>query len=237
MSDGLRDTLTDLLRSGSTSNPALNRLLDDYSTYHAVLVATGACFVLSLSALTLFAWKRYRRCPRARGGGWSFERTTHFCFALLGDAVALVLTMIVAANLGNALHPREGFAGVVDALGSPPAGTGTHELHQSFTMWLQSGTTSMPSLVASRIEDRLAWQQPKAIITGALLAVVAVLGVRVWRSLIARSRLRASSWTVRDRALLLIGSGTVAAFLLLMVMVIGNTQASVAPIVMTLQFG
>ncbi|MBI4932751.1 MAG: hypothetical protein HY828_02660 [Actinobacteria bacterium] len=237
MSDALQDTLYELLHSGSTSNPALTRLLDDYSTYHVVLVVVGGFFVIVLSVLTAFFWRKFRRSTSASERRWSFERTTYFCLGLLSGAVSLLLTLIVGANLGNARNPREGFIGVVDALGRAQPGTRTHELHQSFTTWLQSETASMPTLIDRRIDERLAWQQPKAIIACALLAVFAVLGVRLWRTMIGKSRVRASSWTMNDRVLLLAGVGTVVSCLLLMLMVIGNTQASIAPIVMTLQFG
>ena len=237
MSDELQDTLSELLQSGSTSNPALNRLLDDYATYHVVLVVIGAFFVLAVSALTVFSLQQFRRSADANDRRWSFERKTYFCFGVLSGAVSLLLTVIVVANLGNARNSREGFAGVVDALSPTPPGARTHELHQAFTSWLQSGAASMPALIGRRIDERLAWQQPKAIICSALLVVFAVLSVRLWRTLIRRSRARTSSWTVTDRALIVTGSSTALACLLLMLMVIGNAQASIAPILMTLQFG
>ncbi len=237
MSDELQDTLNELLHSGSTSNPALNRLLDDYSTYHVVLVATGGLFVIVLSVLTAFFWRRFRRSTSTNDRRSSFERTTYLCFGVLSCAVTLLLTVIVGANLGNARNPRQGLAGVATGLGPAVPGTRTNELHQAFTTWLQSGTKGLPTLIERRIDARLAWQQPRAIIACALLAVFAVLAVRLWRTLIGKSRERTSSWTVNDRALLLAGVGTVLSCLPLMLMVIGNTQASVAPIVMTLQFG
>ena len=95
----------------------------------------------------------------------------------------------------------------------------------------------MPTLIERRIDERLAWQHPKAIICCALLAVFAVLSVRLWRTLISKSRVRTASWTFNDRALLLAGAGTVLACVLLMLMVIANTQASIAPIAITMGFG
>ena len=57
----LQGTLEELLESGSTSNAALNRLLDDYTTYHATLVVVGGCFLLALVLFTGFCCCRASR--------------------------------------------------------------------------------------------------------------------------------------------------------------------------------
>lgn len=232
MSDDLRDILRELLRSGDGSNLAFDRMLDDYARYHAVLVAIGGLFAVMAGVAAVVLWRRSRALVTAPR---SFERTTYRWFALLGVMVALGLGLVVVANLGNALHPREGFAGVVDALG-PPTSAPAVELRQAFDEWIASGSTTMPAFVRNRIDARLAWQRPKAIISGVLLLVGVLLAMRVWRALIDASR-RSAARTARERALLVVGFGSVGACLVLAVMVIGNTQASLAPIVLTLQFG
>ena len=64
--DTLRATLDDLLRSGTTSNPALNRLLDDYTRFHLVLVAVGSLFMLGFVVLTVLSWRGFRRDEHKR---------------------------------------------------------------------------------------------------------------------------------------------------------------------------
>jgi hypothetical protein len=233
----LQDTLDELLQSGSTSNPALNRLLSDYSRAHTTVAVVGGCFLLALLLLGRFSWTRFRRAPQSNDRRWTFERKTYACFAVLGVAVGLLMAVVVAANLSNALDARQGLAGVVETLGVPPAGTGRDELHQAFETWLQSGDTAMPTLIESRIDDRRAWQQPKAIIVSALILLFAVAGGRTWRRLIRRSRVRADGWSTKDRARLVAAIGSVPVCVLLMIMVIGNTQGSVAPLTLTLLFG
>ncbi len=233
----LQGTLEDLLGSGSTSNPALDRLVDDYATYHATLVVVGGCFLLALLLFTGFCWKQYRR-SRAQGAGTpTFERKVYARLGLSSIAVSALLAVVVAANLSSALDARQGVSGVATSLGSPPATSGRAELQLEFSTWLQSGDPDTPSSIDDRIDDRLAWQQPKAIITGVLLLLIAAFSARVWRGLLRDSRASFRRWAARDRARLAAAIGSVPVCLLLMLMVIGNTQASVAPLTMTMLFG
>jgi len=66
---------------------------------------------------------------------------------------------------------------------------------------------------------------------------VLLLSARIWRTLIRRSRLRPKVWTPKDVTLLAAGLLCGPVCLLLMLMVIGNTQASFAPLSMTLFYG
>jgi hypothetical protein len=237
MHDTLPDALDELLRSGPTSNPALARLLADYTRYHLVLVVVGSAFLLGLVRLGLISWRRFRAAPRTGTGRWSFEKRTCFHFAMLSAAVGLALTVIVAANVSNVVDPRHGFSGAVGLLGAPAAGTPAARLHQAFLEWLQSGSPHLPALVESTIDDRLAWQRPKAIISGVLLVGFVVLGARTWRALIASSRVRTARRGLGEAVRLVLGVVTVVACFVLMLMVIGNTQGSIAPIALTLFYG
>lgn len=237
MNDGLRSTLDELLRSGSDSNPALNELLRDYAAYHVVFIGIGGLFLLAFAGLAMFSWRRFRRTPGSEGRRWSFERATYLCFAAMGVVVTLMMTVIVAANASSVADPRHGFSGGLGMIGTPPDGTPTAELHQAFSTWLQSGETEPPALIDARIDDRLAWQRPKAIICSVLLVVLVLLSAHIWRTLIRRSRARHARRTPKDVGLLGAGLLGGAACLVLMLMVIGNTQASFAPLSMTLFFG
>lgn len=78
---------------------------------------------------------------------------------------------------------------------------------------------------------------PKAIIASATLVLLAALSARAWHRLIRGSRVRADGWSAQDRARLTAAIGSVPVCVLLMLMVIGNTQGSVAPLTLTLLFG
>ena len=237
MNHGLRSTLSELLLSGSDSNPALNELLRAYTEYHVAFIAVGGLFLLAFAVLAIFSWRRFRRIPKSDNRRWSFERATYLLFAASSTVFALMMALIGAANASNAADPRDGFSGGLGMIGTPPAGTRSAELHQAFTTWLQSGQTEIPTLINSRIDDRLAWQRPKAIICSALLVVLVLLSAHIWRTLIRRSRTRHAGWNLKDATLFAAGLLGGPICLLLMVMVIGNTQASVAPLSMTLFFG
>ena len=238
MTESLPATLLRLLRPGSPYDPALEVLLRDYAVYHAVLAGVGGLFLLASVLTCVVFWRRLRRISTRNGTRrWSFERTTYLCFGLLSASVAVFLAFVVSANVSTVVNPRQGFTDSVALLKTPEPGTSTDELYKAVTGWLDSGSTAVPPVVQSRIDDRLAWQRPKAIITSGLLVALVLLSVRLWRALVRRSRMSGGRVTVRDVPLLLCGSTAVVACLLLMLMVMGNTQGSVAPLSLTLFFG
>lgn len=237
MDTTLQEQLRELLRSGVDSNPALNALLDDYTRYHVVLLVVGGLFLLALSLLVVLFWRRFRRAPRTATRTWTFEKRTYFAFGILAVLVAMFLALVVAANVSTVLSPRQGFAGSIGMLGTPSPGTPSDELYRSVDAWLQSGSAETPSVVQERIDERLAWQRPKAVIVSVLLIGFALLCALIWRALIRGSRTPEARWGPGRAALLLGGIASVLACLLLMLMVMGNTQGSIAPISLTLFFG
>lgn len=237
MDDSLRNVLNELLVSGTDSNPALNDLLRDYTKYHVAFIAVGGLFLLAFTVLSILSWRRFRRTPKSDNRRWSFERATYLLFGASSVVVAMMMALFVAANASNVADPRHGFSGGLGMIGTAGAGTRTAELHQAFTTWLQSGQSETPTLIKSRIDDRLAWQRPKAIICGALVVVFVLLSAHIWRTLIRRSRARQTGWSLKDVILLAAGLLGGPACLLLMLMVIANTQASFAPLSMTLFYG
>lgn len=236
-SDSLQTTLNNLLKSGTRSNPVLNILLSDYTKYHVVTLIIGGLFTLILVTLSVLLWIRYKRAPKTGTSKWTFEKKTYFSFGLLTTIVGLFMVLIVVANASTVLNPGPGFSGVVDMLGTSQAGTQKTELYQSFNTWLQSGSTPIPSLIQSKINERLSWQRPKAVICSVLLAVFVTASIGIWGTLIRQFKVREKKQKLREKALLLSGISTIAVCLLLMLMVLGNTSAALAPISLTLVFG
>lgn len=234
--EDLRSVLDDLFASGTTTNPALNDLVDSYARYHAAFVVVGGLFLLGFAVLAAFSWRRLRSTPKHGSHPRRFERATYFAFFMASAAMSLLMALLLVANLGNARSPSRGLAGSVSSIGTPPAGTRSAELHEAFTAWLRSGHAARPEVIDARIEDRLAWQRPKAIICTLLLILVVVVAAAIWRRLIHRSR-RDAVGTPSGGALLALGLLLGPITLVLMAMVIGNTQAALAPLSMTLLFG
>lgn len=234
--DNLQQTLTSLMQSGSNSNPAYATLLRDYTTYHAVLLIEGGLFALLLIVLSTYLWWRFTRIQGSGAHTWAFAKKAYFGFGLLSTAVALFMLLIVAANLSNVLNPQAGFAQSIPDLGTPQAGTHRAALHAAVNGWVQSGNAGMPALVQESVRARLAWQLPKAIVCTLLFVVFAVFSTRLWRRLI-QLRAHAGVWNLRDKALLAIGVFVVPATCLLMIMALANTQATFAPLTLTLLFG
>ena len=237
MNNSLKVTLNNLIESGSTSNPALNRLISDYVQYHTVLVIIGGLFSFAFMLLGVFCWKMLKSTARAKGPSPIFETKIYYYFTVLSGISGLFMTLIVAANVSNILTPRQGFAGTISAHGKPRIGSQTDQRYRAFNTWLQTQTTDMPSLIQKKIDRRLEWQRPKAVICTVLLMVFASLSAYIWRALIKRSRLRDITWKLKDATLFGAGLLSFTACLPLMVMVIGNTQSFIAPITLTLMYG
>lgn len=234
--DDLQSTLSRLIQSGSSSNPAYTALLHDYTVYHAVLVIEGGMVALLLTLLSVFFWRQLKRAQNAEKHIWTFECKAYLGFALLSTLVTLGMLVIVVANISNVIHPQAGFAQSIPDLGKPQVGTHKAALHQAVATWVQSGSTSMPSLLEDGVHHRLAWQRPKAIICSLLFMALAGFTMHLWRRLIF---LRASeaAWSLEEKALIIAGGLAVPITLLLMLMALANTQASFAPITLTLLFG
>ncbi len=234
-SDNLQNTLYSLMQSNSHSNHAYNTLLHDYIKYHAVLVIEGGIFALLLIVLSMYFWRRFKRTQKAETRNWTFEKKAYFCFGLVGTIVALLMLLIVAVNLGTVLNPQEVFAQVIQYLGIPQAGTQKAAHYQAINTWVQSGSAHMSPVLQNEMRDRLSWQRPKAIVCSILLVVFAIFTTRLWRKLI-NSRASESRWRLKEKVLIIMGVITVPVTLLLMIMALANTQASFAPITLTLLF-
>ena len=78
-------------------------------------------------------------------------------------------------------------------------------------------------------------QEP--LVCGVLLVVCIVLSTRIWSTLLKKSRVRESTWGLKERALLVSGAATITLSLLLMVTVVANLQGAFAPITLTLLCG
>jgi hypothetical protein len=150
--------------------------------------------------------------------------------------VGLFLALVVTANVSTVLNPRQGFTGSISMLKNPQPGTPTDDVYRSVSTWLQSGSAQTPPILQKSVDDRLAWQRPKAIVSTVLLVGFVVISALVWRALIRKSREPDARWTSAGIALLLLGAVSVFVCLLLMLMVMGNTQGSLAPISLTLFF-
>lgn len=206
--------------STSAANPALEVILADYQRFHAVLVVVATVFLLAVAALLVVCVRSLRTARRSPGGATRRQVWTYRAFMAGTILVALFLLLVIVANVSTVLDPERGFAGV-DQSGRLLNG------------WLSSGSPVIPVEVQERVDARLAWQRPKAIIVTILLVAVVAAAVWIWRRWISRAY---SSRPV-NALLFLAGTLSTGAALLLMLMVMGNVQAVLAPTAMTLVLG
>jgi heme/copper-type cytochrome/quinol oxidase subunit 2 len=140
-------------------------------------------------------------------------------------------------NVITLLDPRPGFSLLVDELGTPKAGTPMAHLYQGFTTWLQSGSPTMPSLVHSTLDERIAFNTIIVIVSSIVLVVCVALSRFIWSTLIKRSRVREAKWRLQERAFLISGVATVALSLLMLAIFEKYLQGALYPITWTLAFG
>jgi cytochrome bd-type quinol oxidase subunit 2 len=127
------------------------------------------------------------------------------------------------ANVTSVVNPRETLSGTPFS----PVGEA----------WLQSGSARISPPLQHAIDERLAWQRPKAVICIVLLVAFVTLTVFLWRRLIRQSRTGESVRKLSRRLMLCAGVLSAAACLLLMLMVIGNTESAIAPLTLTVIYG
>jgi cytochrome bd-type quinol oxidase subunit 2 len=235
--DDLHRTLDELLAPGAPPNAAFDALVGDYVRFHLALAVLGGVFLLGVIALTVLAVRHLRSASRHAAAGRRFRRLAGVCVVVGGTCLSAGLGVVVAANLSTAASPRQGLADSLALIGDPAPGSRAETVQQGFTDWLRSGEPSPPQAVRRAVDRRLAWQRPKALICAALLVVTVVVAVRTWRALLRTTGEVGHRWGVRTVAHVAGGAFVVAASLLLMVMVMGNGQASIAPVAMTLFFG
>ena len=237
MSDNLQTILNNLIHSGLWSNPAMSTLITDYTQYHLVLVAAGGLLVIMFVLLSIFFGVRWMRAPKTETRKWTFEKKAYFSFGVLSLMVGALFGLIVLANASNVVDPRHGFALLVDSMGTPNAGTPKDQVYQAFNTWVQSGSTAIPSVAQSRFLERISFHSTKALVSGMLLFVFVVVSMRIWKLLIQRTKVRAAKWRLKESALLISGVATMSFSLLLVVIVVANMQAAVAPMALTLLYG
>lgn len=235
MDQDLQATLQELLRVDGGSNAALGALIDDYSRYHAVLAGLGSGFTIALIGIA--AWRRRRLEALRPDGPSTFARRTYLACTSIALLIAAFLGLVSVANVSNVAQPRDGLKGSVALLQSAPKDQTLVAFHAATAAWLRSGGAAVPATVQARVDERLSWQRPKAVVCVVLLALFVLLAHRVWRRLIASSRVAGARWNARRLGLLTVGLFTGGMSVLLMLMVMGNVQASIAPLAATVFLG
>jgi hypothetical protein len=201
-----------------STSPAYHRLLTDDRNYHIVFLVVGGLFTLLLLLLLAFTLVRWRRAGRR-----TFERRTYCSFAAVSLALVLFMAVALWANVTSVADPGQTLSGTPFS----PVGDA----------WLQSGSAQLSPLLQQQIDDRLAWQRPKAVICGVLLVAFVTATVLLWRTLIRRSAAGEPVRRSGRRLMLCAGVLSAVCSVVLMMMVIGNAEAAIAPLTLTVIYG
>jgi len=200
------------------TSPAYDRLLASDRHYHVVFLVVGGLFMLLLLLFSAFSWMRWKRARRR-----TFERRAFFSFGAVSLIFGLFMIVAFWANVTSVVNPRRTIAGTTFA----PIGEA----------WLQSGSAQLSPPLQQAIDERLAWQRPKAVICTVLLMAFVTLAVLLWRRLLRQAATGEPSRKLGRRPLLCAAVLSAAACLLLMLMVIGNTESAIEPLFPTVQSG
>jgi hypothetical protein len=201
-----------------STSPAYDRLLTADRNFHVVFLVVGGLFTLLLLLFSVFSWMRFKRARRR-----TFERRSYLSFGAVSLAIGLVMAVVSWGNVTSVVNPRQTLSGTT--------------LSRIGETWLQSGSGRISPLLQQAIDERLAWQRPKAIICSVLLVAFVTLTVFAWRVLIRQSVAGEPFRKISRR--LMLGAGVLSAVscLLLMLMVIGNAEGAFAPLFITVLYG
>lgn len=186
--------------------------------------------------LSIYFWRKFMKLPKSNFRKWSFEKKAYFGFGLGSIVMFLFMLLIVMANLSNVLNPQDGFKQTIPDIAVPQAGTQKALIYHAVNLWAKSGNDQMPSILQNEIKKRLSWQIPKAIICSVLLVVFFAFTNYIWQRLISFSQTSNPIWGRKEKVLIATGIVNIPITLLLMLMALANTQASFAPITLTLLF-
>ena len=233
MSNELQSTISAMLDGNWRSNPAMKAFIDDYVDYHQVLVVAGSLvtlvFVLGSIAFLRSSW-RFRDID---GPGRRVGRNVTLGFGILFGISACLFALLVVANASTALRPLPGFSSLV----STSSTRYDSEVDRKTVEWIQNGSSTIPPVIAEKLEDRIAWQRPKAIICGVLFLLFTALSAAIWKALV-KDAWRPRFSKRRHRAVALAsGFGTVSASMLLLVMAVANLQGGLAPLTISVLGG
>jgi hypothetical protein len=201
-----------------STSPAYDLLLTADRNFHVAFLVVGGLFTLLLLLFSVFSWVQFKRARRR-----TFQRRSYFSFGAASLALGLLMAVVTWGNVTSVVNPRQTLSGTT--------------LSQVGETWLQAGRAQISPLLQHAIDERLAWQRPKAVICSILLAAFVTLTVFLWRTLIRQSTTGEPFRKLSRR--LMLGAGVLSAVscLLLMLMVIGNTEGAFAPLFLTVLYG
>lgn len=238
MADSLQDIFAGVAQSGPEENAAYALLLQDYTDSKIAFLVGGT---IGLGVILTIVWragkKLFGKMPAGSGPLSKFERRTYIFFGITGAATALAMLLILAANLSNVISPQNGLAHAVPEMAMPQTDVRRAELQAAVKTWLKSGEERMPAVLQVAVQDRLAWQRPKAAICLILFVALSWLTRIIWKNLIRQSKSNGPKSKIKNMFLIFIGIFLVPLTLLLMIMAIANAQGSYAPIIITTMLG
>lgn len=227
-----------LSEPGAVDNRVYDLLLQDYINYHAVLVVGGSVFAMAAFYVTARSI-RALAAGRANAGSPApvVARRANLVLAITGAVTGLLMLLLVAINLSTVLSPREGFTQTFAEAAARSRDAENALSWDTLLTWIQTGDERLPPRLQAAVNERLSWQRPKAIVCWILLALSALLTTRAWNA-INEGRQRKPARTGLGRAVLLASAiAGISVCLILVVLAFVNTQAWIAPIVITLAAG
>lgn len=195
-----------------------------------MLAIVGGLILIIFVILTIIFWSKFKSVPKVSRFRWSFDKKVYFSFGLVLTLFSLFFALVVAANISTALKPLPGFT----SLASNTSTSSASKTGKALNNWVRSGDSTMPTVLKQKVEDRIQWQRPKAIICGMLLVVFVLVSVRLWRYVLKARTLTDTKWSIKEILAFIGGSLSVAISLLLVVMFAANTQGAIAPIAISL---
>jgi hypothetical protein len=229
-SDEWKSALVRAVTDGRSSNPAVRTLVDDFVRFHAVMAAMASLLGLALLFASVGRLRSYRRTRRLAVPGDRFERRVQIGFAGFFATFGALCCVIALANASTAWEPETGLVGAIELSSTPATGA----VGRQALDWVNSGSPRIPPAIAAAVDTRHSWQRPKAIVCGVLSMLMVLLSTRQWRRMVHNARLPRRNRALKRTASMANGIGSVCLTTLLIVMAVANTQASIAPLTLSI---
>lgn len=237
MAFSLRETFIRIAQTEANENPAYNLMLNDYINYHIVFVVGGLAYLCAILVVTFRSGKRLVDNAQGRGRSLSvFERRAFLLSSTMGTLIASIILVLVFANLSNVIAPTDGFLNSLPETVRSPTIADRPSVQEAVQSWAASGDAKMPAVLQQAVRDRLAWQQPKAIIFSILLIISIFASINLWSKILRNSDKCNNALEQKWKIRVIGGIFLIILGFILFILTIGNTEAAFAPITITVMF-
>lgn len=226
-------------------NATMQRIIFDYSNYHAIMVMLSGMLLILFGGLGFRFWLKLRKSPKQANIKWHFEKKANLYFMSICIFVGLFMLLLVIANTSNTINPLKGLK--LAYLNTQDISIDTENSHvsysdsmqltlqQAFSGWIQAGDGVIPTPILNEMEKRVEFHSNKAFKSFILMCAFIGIAINRWKVLLKNAKsiqsgIRPAQWGVVDKFNFIVGNSSIGLALLSMIIVVANIQGAFAPL-------